>query len=233
MVENNVPTHSQTLIRKLTNYLWVLSILYMPFLLIVFAEGSILSLIYIFSGLRVFVANYGDIQFWWYVGYLMAIRVSLLGAVFPCIIACVSISQVYRTLNRKQSSFVILSIVLSALSFLCLGGFNEVMGIQGIGPGLFGAIVILIVQTLNSNWLRTLHKEIVSIIVYCTTFVGYFIGDLLIAYRLDQFQSVVTGGFLLSDGLVLIPSLTALLIYHLHPLDESIRKLLQYVRDHH
>ncbi len=89
--------------------------------------------------------------------------------------------------------------------------------ISGIGPGLLGTTLCLPVLVYISWALRDRSPVICSLFVYVSLFFGLFIGDIILAYRLDGFQSIITGGLLLSDGLIWVPSAFALIFRFLHP----------------
>ncbi len=192
-------------------FIWVLSLAYLPNSINILAGEKIIQPLWMFGKFRVHSVNYGDLEIWFHFTVESALRLSFLGAIFPLSLALTSILMTSRNIVLRQKLLLLCTTVITAIIFGLLGSETSVWGLSGVGPGLAGMVLIITLQVLNSWTLREQSSIIASIIVYVSLFFGFFLGDIIFACRIDQFQSLVTGGMLLSDGLVLFPSVVALL----------------------
>jgi len=197
---------------KLVIYLWLVSIIYLPISINVYSESRILTPIFRILGFHIHLISYGDIEFWFYFGSEAAIKLSLLGAIFPFIIGLITIALISKKLNSQEKGLVLLGIGFSAVLSGMLGGGIVILNITGLGPGIWGIVPVLLVQILVARKVSYQSSAIIPLVIYSSSFFGLFIGDLILAYRYDFFRSVVTGGLLLSDGLVWIPSAFSLIL---------------------
>lgn len=216
---------------SLLSFLWVVSIVYAPVAFSSLNGVRVIQPIWMLGQFRIHLISYGELELWYHLTIETAIKLSFSGAIFPLILAIVSIIVVSRNLTASQASVLTSTAVVLTILMGRLGVIVRAGDMTWLGPGPITMFLALLLQCLNSWILREKSPVIASIAIYASLFVGLFFGDLLQAYYFDGFRSVVTGGAMLSDGLVWVPSFFTLIFRFIHPIDEFFRSNLVHQKE--